>query len=278
MIVWLLLEVYGYIRSLAATRRGPALAHGRDILDIERWLHLDVELGANHWLTRHEDLSRVAVNVYQHAHTGLTMSVLMGCYILGPRVYRPARNSLVLMNLVGLAVFFVMPVMPPRLLPDEGFIDTVAVAGFGTTHGGPVPADQYAAMPSLHLAWAVWVMAVFVAVLRPYRLGWITALHPITTGIVVVATANHYVLDVVAGVAVAVGANYVTGLSRAGDRTAWTWRPLIRRRGGTDDADSAVVIRHPGPAAEDGAEKPVHNGNGAVPSGEAKAEAEESTA
>ncbi|MWK34633.1 hypothetical protein GEV43_11640 [Actinomadura sp. J1-007] len=139
VIVWLLLEVYGYIRSLAATRRGPALAHGRDILDIERWLHLDVELGANHWLTRHEDLSRVAVNVYQHAHTGLTMSVLMGCYILGPRVYRPARNSLVLMNLVGLAVFFVMPVMPPRLLPDEGFIDTVAVAGFGTTHGGRCP-------------------------------------------------------------------------------------------------------------------------------------------
>nr|WP_243725862.1 phosphatase PAP2 family protein [Actinomadura rubrisoli] len=212
LIVFLLLEVYGYIRSLANTRYGAALAHGRDILSIERHLHLDIELEANRWLTHHDTLSRIAVNLYQHTHTGLTMTVLLCCYIFGPGTYRPARNALVLINLVGLAVFFVLPVMPPRLLPDEGFTDTVALAGYGTTHQGPVAADQYAAMPSLHLAWAMWVMAVAMAVLRPYRVRWLAVLHPATTAIVIVVTANHYLLDVLAGALVAMAAVLATGL------------------------------------------------------------------
>ncbi|GAA2142061.1 phosphatase PAP2 family protein [Actinomadura napierensis] len=227
----MLLEVYGYVRSLADTRYGPALAHGRDVLSIEDHLGLDVELHVNRWLTRHHDLSEVAVWIYQHMHTGFTMGVLLLCYLAGPGVYRPARNSLVLMNLVGLVVFFLLPVMPPRLLPDEGFVDSVAMAGFGTVHSpGGVKADQFAAMPSLHMGWAVWVAAVIMALLWRYRARWLAVLHPIVTAIVVVVTANHYVLDVVAGVVVAMGTLLGTGLAWAGNGTVYAGGQLIRRK------------------------------------------------
>lgn len=238
LIVFLLLKVYGHVRSLADTRYGAALAHGRDVLDAERRLHLNVELVLNRWLTRHRILSRMAVEIYQHAHTGLTMTVLLWCYLAGPGIYRPARNALVLINLVGLTVFFVLPVMPPRLLPGAGFTDSVALAGFGTTHRGPVAADQYAAMPSLHLAWAVWVMVVAVALLRSYRARWLAVLHPVMTAFVVVATANHYILDVLAGVTVAAAAVLATGLVWAGHGTAYARGQLIRRRG-ADDASTS---------------------------------------
>ncbi|MWA02830.1 hypothetical protein F8568_021110 [Actinomadura sp. LD22] len=229
-IVFVLLQVYGYIRSLADTRYGPALAHGHDVLSIEKHLGLDVELRTNHWLTRHHDLSEVAVWIYQHMHTGFTMGILLLCYLAGPGVYRPARNALVLTNLAGLVVFFVLPVMPPRLLPDEGFVDSVALAGYGTVHSpGGVEADQFAAMPSLHMGWAVWVAVVIMALLPRHRVRWLAVLHPVVTAIVVVITANHYVLDVIAGVAVSMAALFGTGLVWAGNGTTYAAGQLIKR-------------------------------------------------
>ncbi|MFB4308984.1 phosphatase PAP2 family protein [Actinomadura sp. GTD37] len=244
----MLLEVYGYVRKLADTRYGAALAHGRDILDLEDHLGLDVELAANRWLTRHHDVSEVAVWIYQHMHTGLTMSVLLLCYLAGPRVYRPARNALVLTNLVGLGVFFALPVMPPRLLPNEGFIDSVAHAGFGVTHSPPLPADQYAAMPSLHMAWAIWLAVVIMALLWRYRVRWLAVLHPITTSVVVVVTANHYILDVVAGAAVAIAALLATGLVWAGTGTPYAGGQLIARKRRAPAPDADAVVDEPPPS------------------------------
>ncbi|WP_433475962.1 phosphatase PAP2 family protein [Spirillospora sp. CA-142024] len=241
VIAYVLLEVYRDVRKLADTRYGAALAHGRDVLGVEDRLGLDVELGVNRWLTRHHDLSQVSVWIYQHMHTNLTMIILLLCYLTGPDVYRPARNALVLTNLAGLVVFFVLPVMPPRLLPGEGFVDSVAGAGFGTTHSPPLPANQYAAMPSLHMAWALWVALVIMALLRRYRVRWVAVLHPVTTAVVVVVTANHYVLDVVAGAAVAMAALSATGLVWAGSGTPYAGGQLIARKrpAPVPDADTA---------------------------------------
>ncbi|WP_433466025.1 phosphatase PAP2 family protein [Spirillospora sp. CA-128828] len=250
-IVFVLLEVYGYVRKLADTRYGAALAHGRDVLGVEDRLGLDVELGVNRWLTRHHDLSQASVWIYQHMHTKLTMGFLLLCYLTGPDVYRPARNALVLTNLVGLVVFFALPVMPPRLLPGEGFVDSVAGAGFGTTHSPPLPANQYAAMPSLHVAWAVWVALVIMALLGRYRVRWVAVLHPVTTAVAVVVTANHYVLDVVAGVVVAMAALLATGLVWAGSGTPYAGGQLISRKG-PDPVSDADAVGAGDPYAPDG--------------------------
>jgi membrane-associated phospholipid phosphatase len=132
--------------------------------------------------------------------------VLAWCWWRRPELYRPARNALVAVNVAGLAVFLLLPVAPPRLLPGYGFVDAVAQAGFGTTHGGPVPADQYGALPSLHLAWAVWSAVMVMRMLPRTRLRFLCWLYPITVTAVVVVTGNHYLLDALAGTAVALAA------------------------------------------------------------------------
>jgi PAP2 superfamily protein len=226
LIVLLLVKVYDYIRSLAEVRSGSALANGRDILAAERVLRLDVEQLANRWLDSHQWFSFAATWWYQLSHLGVTLTVLVWCYVRRPDVYRPARNALVVTNLVGLAGFALFPVMPPRLLPGSHYVDTVAAAGFGASHAGPVPADQYGAMPSLHLAWATWVAIIGVALLRGKVGRWLALGYPTVTAVVVVATANHYVLDVVAGVVVAVGAVQLASVSPGAGR--WTGR--LRRQ------------------------------------------------
>jgi membrane-associated phospholipid phosphatase len=204
IVIVVLVKVYDHVRRLEAARARPALHHAQDVLAIERWLHLDVELAGNRWLHGHHTLFVIASWWYQLAHLTVTLAVLGWCYLRRPDAYRGARNALVLTNVVGLATFFLYPVMPPRLLPDGGYVDSVAATGFGSSHTGPVPADQYAAMPSLHLAWAVWTASVGMLLLARYRVRVLWLLYPVLTAVVVVVTANHYVLDVVAGVAVAV--------------------------------------------------------------------------
>ncbi|HST64546.1 MAG TPA: phosphatase PAP2 family protein [Mycobacteriales bacterium] len=221
VVVLVLVKVYDWVRSLEATRSGPARRHAEDVLAVERWLHLDVELSATHWLAAHQPVSLVAAWWYQLAHLSVTLSVLAWCWWRRPDVYRRFRTALVLTNVVGLLVFLVYPVMPPRLLPGAGYVDAAAAAGFGPPHAGPVAADQYAAMPSLHLAWATWTAAVALALLAGRRGRRLVLLYPLATAVAVVVTGNHYVLDVVAGVAVAVAALLVAARLRPRRLPAW---------------------------------------------------------
>jgi hypothetical protein len=206
LVVLVLLRVYDMARAQAEVRRGAALAHGTAILDIERALRVDVEHAMNLWVVSHRTLSLVASDLYQFAHVTVTLSLLAWCWWHRPDLYRAARNALVLINVMGLTVFLLLPVAPPRLLPGYGFVDAVALAGFGTTHGGPVHADQYGALPSLHLAWAVWVAVVAMRMLPRTWHRWLCWAYPLLITAVVVVTGNHYLLDAVAGTAVALGA------------------------------------------------------------------------
>ena len=221
LVVLTLVKVYDWARSRATVHRQSAIDHAQDLLAVERALHVHWELAATRWLDGHRELSLLASWWYQFAHLTVTLGVLAWCYVRHPAVYRRARNALVGTNLAGLAVFLLVPMAPPRLLPGGGYVDAVADAGFGSTHGGPVPADQYAAMPSLHLAWATWTAVLLMVLLQggQWR-GWrhwqsLCLLYPATTAVAVVVTGNHYVLDVVAGVVVAAVACLVTGLLRA---------------------------------------------------------------
>jgi hypothetical protein len=219
VVVAVLLVVYDRVRALAAVHATVAVAHGWALLDIEKALHLRVEDALNSWLTGHGLLRALAVDYYQYVHVTAALAVLVMCYWRSPAAYRPARNALVLTNVVGLAVFALYPAAPPRLLPGAGFVDLVARAGFGTSHG-PVPADQYGALPSLHLAWATWVAVTGFALTRRRAPRLLFAAHPVLTALVVLATANHYVLDVASGVLLGLAAVWATGLlSRGGERT-----------------------------------------------------------
>ena len=207
-VVFGLVIAYDHIRNLAQSRPVPSAADGARVLDLERLLHLDIERWLNLWLAGHETLGVVASWYYQLLHLCVTMTVLLACYIFRPDVYRAARNTLVSISMIGLMIFWVFPVAPPRLLPGGGYVDTAVATGVvGLVDSAS--ANPYAAMPSLHLAWAMW-SAMFAGVLIPRRsVRWLLYAYPVVTTIVVMATANHYLLDAVAGAVLALMAGWV---------------------------------------------------------------------
>lgn len=219
-IMLCLLRVYDIIRSHAEVRRGAAVQHGRELLQFERDLHIDLEPAVNRWAAHHDTVALLASCWYQFAHLTVTLVVLVWCYWRRPESYRRARNALVLINAVALAVFLFLPVAPPRLLPGTGFIDSVAQAGFGSDHGGPVTADQYGAFPSLHIGWAVWTALVAAILVRRTVVRRLWAVYPFITCAVIVATGNHYLLDAVAGAVLALATFAVTHRTPVAGRCA----------------------------------------------------------
>jgi len=210
-VAWLVV-VYDWVTNLAPLRLQEAVANGRGILSLERSLHLDPELTLNRWLERHHTLGIIISYYYDNAHFVVTLGLLAWLWWRRPDLYRPLRNSLVLINVIGFAVFWRYPVAPPRLLPGSGFVDIVARSNtFGSWHTGALAsdADQLGAMPSLHLAWAAWsALAMWRLTRRPvWRV--LTVLYPVVVAAAVLTTGNHYLADAIAGVltmALSVGA------------------------------------------------------------------------
>jgi hypothetical protein len=201
VIVWLC-WVYDAITNLAPLRLHAALAHATDILRAERSLHLDPEYALDHWLAAHHTLGLVLSDYYDNAHFVVTLSLLGWLWWQRADLYRPLRNSLVFVSVLAFAVFWLYPVAPPRML--NGFTDVVASThAFGSWHTGALAshANQLAAMPSLHMAWAAWCA---LALWRISRRRWVRALallYPCMTTVAVLATGNHFLFDVFGGLA-----------------------------------------------------------------------------
>jgi hypothetical protein len=236
VVVALLVKVYDWVRSMAAVRGDHALGNALDVLNAEKLLHLDMEAAMNRWLTNHTVMQTVASLWYQYAHLTVSFIVLGWCYWKLPHHYRWLRSALVMINLCGLMVFALYPVMPPRLLPGGKYVDSTMAAGLGKSVKAPITADEYAAMPSLHVAWAIWVSVVVIAGLYS---GWrlLAALYPVITMAVIFATANHYVLDAVAGLAVA-----GVALAASGMWYRWFWRKIQDPQKAADTAPEAVPM------------------------------------
>ena len=215
MVVWLG-WVYDAITNLAPLRQAAALAHGRGILDLERSLRIDPEHSLDRWLGAHHTLGLALSDYYDNAHFVVTLGLLGWLWWRRADLYRPLRNMLVLVNVLAFVVFWRYPVAPPRML--TGFTDVVAASGaIGSWHTGSLAshANELAAMPSLHIAWAVWCTLV---VWRLSELRWLRALavaYPFMTGFAVLATGNHYVLDLFGGLlTIAAAVLIVEGLER----------------------------------------------------------------
>jgi PAP2 superfamily len=199
VIVWLC-WVYDLTTNLAPLRLNLALGHARDLLQLEQSLHLDPELSLDRWLAGHHTLGLILSDYYDNAHFIVTLGLLGYLWWRRADLYRPLRNSLVLVNVLGFAVFWRYPVAPPRML--KGFTDVVASThAFGGWHTGALAsaADQLAAMPSLHMAWAAWCgLALWRISARSWVRG-VAVLYPCVTALAVLATGNHFLLDLVAG-------------------------------------------------------------------------------
>ncbi len=194
---------YSILCFLAPVLPSTAFRHAREVLAVERALGIDVELDLNLWLHAHSLLANIASTFYAFSFFVVTFSALALLWFRRPDRYAYARNALFVMTAGAMVTYWTFPLAPPRLLTTLGYVDAVANqagVGAGYSRAAATLANQYGAMPSMHTGWAVWsalVLGLFVWKRWWQRL--LLAIHPVFTVWVIIATANHYVLDALAG-------------------------------------------------------------------------------
>jgi hypothetical protein len=256
-LVLTLLVGYTRIRLLADDDAGSAVGHGFDVRRVERYLHIDVEGTVNSALGHLPPLEVVASFWYAALHYTVTPVALVLLYRAHPERYRRIRSVLVASTAVALIGYLAFPTAPPRLL--AGYTDTLAETssvGWWGAEGSAVrgaggAVNQFAAMPSMHVGWALWCSLVFLLLARRRWQRVLAAAYAPTTALVVVATANHWVLDVVAG-ALLVAAFWLLLRPRSGcdplARSAVDVEELPTRRGPVDVPAPRPAPGTPAPA------------------------------
>jgi hypothetical protein len=189
--------LYRAVRALVAGQDAAAVANAATVHRLEAWLHLPSEAVLQSAVP--EGLLRAANVYYVGVHFPLMVLFLVWCWHRLPRAsYLWVRNLLVALTLTAMVVHALVPLAPPRMFPQWGFVDTMATLGpdaYGGASGGA--ANQLAAMPSLHVGWAL-LIAYVVARTASRRLAALACVHASLTLLVVVVTANHYWLDAAA--------------------------------------------------------------------------------
>jgi hypothetical protein len=202
--------LYSGARLLVRGDVDDAVEHGADILHFEQLTHLDPERWFNRLFTHHAFLGVPADFMYASMHYIVTPTILVWLWLRRPTHYRQARTWLMISTLIGLVGFTTVPTAPPRLLPGaHGFMDTMAQYGsygwWGTDASAPRGlghlTNEYAAMPSLHVGWSLWCGIMLFRYGRNTFVRVLGVLYPLTTAMVVMGTANHYLMDAAAGVA-----------------------------------------------------------------------------
>jgi membrane-associated phospholipid phosphatase len=192
-------ELYSGVQSWTTGHVG-AHSHALEITRLEQHLHIWVEPWLNRFATAHSWLALGSGYYYELTHVCVTAGTLVFLWWRRAEFYSGLRNVLVAISLPALLVYGLWPVAPPRLA-NTGFTDTLIVnniLGAADVSDGFV--NLYAAMPSLHVAWAVWCAGA-IALTTKSRWGHLAWIYPAMTTFAVLATANHYVLDAVAGAA-----------------------------------------------------------------------------
>jgi hypothetical protein len=194
--------LYTVGRNAVPEQESIALRHGRSVQHLQDLLHFNLELSINHFVARNEWLAQGMDYYYATLHFLVTIGVMVWLFIRRPHVYRGARTVLITTSLFGLLGFYLYPLAPPRLLTGFGYIDTLAKYHTWGSLADPKIAEhsnQFAAMPSLHIAWALWCGVTIFACAKPAWIRALGLLYPFFTLLVIVGTANHFVIDAVAG-------------------------------------------------------------------------------
>lgn len=226
LIVAVFYGLYTLVRDIRGKRpisAAQAFTNAKRLIHVERWLGIFHEADIQHFFLSQRWLIRAADDFYDSIHFVAAIGVLVLLFFWFPTRYRLWRNTLAITTGLALIGYFFFPLMPPRLLPPGyHFVDTLKViGGFWNFSSGPANdvSNQYAAMPSLHTAWAVWSAAAVSSLLKRWWARVLPFLYPAMTIFTIVVTANHYFGDVIAGL-ILLGVSYLLArrITRASDR------------------------------------------------------------
>ena len=196
--------VYFRVRGLTASKPDVALDHANQVLAFESRLGLDVEHQVQGLATgRTDPLVDVANWIYIWGHWPVIITVMVWLALRHRDVFLRLRNAMFVSGGIGLVIFATYPVAPPRLTM-LGYVDTVSERSEAyRVLQPPAFVNPYAAMPSLHVGWDLLVGLAVASAAGSAWLRWAGRMMPVLMWAAVVLTANHYVVDGVAGAALA---------------------------------------------------------------------------
>ena len=226
------LFAYMAVRFVTKGQQREAIAHARSLLHLEQLFGIDWERGAQSTIVHRPNWKYFFNTVYVWAYWPMVILTLMLFWRRDRHRYQLFRDALFISGAVGLVMFALYPVAPPRML--DGFTDTVAQVSRQHFVAHPTGlANEYAALPSFHAGWFVLAASMIAYGARRFISRLVMVLLSALMSFAVVITANHYVVDVVVGVA----------LSLVGLFVAWCLHGGVlgrrsRREPVTTDAES----------------------------------------
>jgi membrane-associated phospholipid phosphatase len=206
LLIWFgFILAYQVARGVADRDPTRAFANGWRVIDIEQRLTGLRELTFQGWTESSRFLAELVSWTYWNSEFTVIGLALLWVYLRRNSAFTRFRNTILLANGLGLIGYVLLPTAPPRFFTSMGFTDTLGQFG-GLNHGSgliQLASNPYAAMPSLHAADALIVGVVLASVVRrwPFRVLWL--LWPVWVWFSVMATGNHFWLDVLAGVVLA---------------------------------------------------------------------------
>lgn len=194
--------LYFGVRMVTKEAETTAFRNAERLLDFERTVGLDIEIWAQELILDSTAVVTFFNWVYIWLHWPVVVGGLLWLYRYNRRGFVMFRNSLIISGAIGLVFFMSFPVAPPRFLPD--FTDTVSDLSTSYKYLQPPSiVNKFAAMPSLHVGWNLLAGVILFGSLRP-PVRYVPLISPVLMTISVVVTANHYVVDAIAGAAIAV--------------------------------------------------------------------------
>src|SRR3954466_11453441 len=219
--------LYRLVRGQVWDQSAAAFEHARDIVSLERSLHVFVEPSLQSWAIHSGWISDVGSWMYLNTHFVVTTCTLAYIYLFRNEHYYFVRNMFIVAMLLALVGYVVYPTAPPRMLPELGFVDSVAdFTGVSSDASVNALFNPYAAVPSMHVGFA---LMLALPMLRMAKWRWAKVLWtlyaPVVT-LVVIVTGNHWVLDAVSGAAVAAVSALAAQTIFARVRPqSWAWAP-----------------------------------------------------
>jgi hypothetical protein len=193
---------YFTIRNVTAGAPAEAFANGDRIVDFEGWLDIDWEDGVQGAIAGRDGLVTFANWIYIWGHWPVILSTAVALHAWRRDSYYLLRNTLFISGGIGFLFFAFLPVAPPRLL-EMGLVDTVSDQSHAyRALQPPGLTNQYASFPSLHVGWNLAVGIVLFLTTTHLAVRAFAVLSPLAMTFAVVATANHFMVDVAGGAAV----------------------------------------------------------------------------
>lgn len=227
-VLLVVLQAYSFFRkTFFVPSPTSAFDNAHRLIEAQEMLGLAVhriELPLQQWMLDRPWMIDLFNGYYQYFKPALLAGAML-CLALTPVDYRRVRTQFLVATLIALPWYAIFPLAPPRYMNQYGypFVDTLAVyGGVESSAAGIGGANQFAAMPSMHIGWTVFAALWMAAAVPRWRIGAVIGgLHLALLSIAVMATGNHYFLDIVAGYVVASLAVIVT---------PWLSRVLSRDR------------------------------------------------